>query len=148
METIKHQETSAQVLCLLPLLIQALRSNIEAHKTMRINHFFVLRTLMEQPMSLKTLADQQSLTAATMCSNINTLEKRGWVTRSRNKDDKRTVVITLTDEGLQALMETNADALQAMEKVIAHLSPEEKEHVGVGAEVLSNALMAFNHGVY
>ena len=95
-------------------------------------------------MSLKALANQQSLTAATMSSNINTLEKRGWVTRSRCRDDKRTVAITITDEGLQALMETRADALQVIGKVIAHLSPEEKEYVEAGAEVLTNALMAFN----
>ena len=148
MKISKYQETSTKVLCLLPLLIQALRNSIETHKIMRINHFFVLRTLMEQPMSLKTLANQQSLTAATMSSNINTLEKRGWVIRSRCKDDKRTVAITLTDEGLQALMETRAEALQAMGKVIAHLSPEEKEHVEAGAEVLTNALIAFNQGDY
>jgi DNA-binding MarR family transcriptional regulator len=144
MKLSENQETSAKVLCLLPLLIQTLRNSIEAQKIMRINHFFVLRTLMEQPSSLKALADQQSLTAATMCSNINTLEKRGWVTRSRSKDDKRTVEIILTDEGLQVLMETMEQALQVMEKVIAHLSPEEKEYVEAGAEVLSNALIAFN----
>lgn len=148
MKISKYQETSTKVLCLLPLLIQALRNSIEAQKIMRINHFFVLRILMEQPMSLKALANQQSLTAATMSSNINTLEKRGWVTRSRCKDDKRTVAITLTGEGRQALMETRTDALQVIGKIIARLSPEEKEQVEVGAEVLSNALMAFNQGDY
>jgi DNA-binding MarR family transcriptional regulator len=50
-------------------------------------------------MQTQQLADTVHLSAATVCGILNRLEQRGLVARTRQSDDRRRVVVSLTEAG-------------------------------------------------
>ena len=59
-----------------------------------------LRQLADQgPMQTSHLAAAVNLSSATVCGILNRLEQRGLVVRERQPDDRRRVVVSLSDAG-------------------------------------------------
>ena len=52
-------------------------------------------------LSVKELGRILYLDSGTLTPLLKTLEAKGFVTRSRDKEDERNVIISLTDEGMQ-----------------------------------------------
>jgi DNA-binding MarR family transcriptional regulator len=74
--------------------------------------FDVLYALTEScvPKTQSGLRRAFGLARATICEMLATLEKLGWVVRSRNRDDRRTFNVSLTDRG-RALLERAYEGL-------------------------------------
>ena len=53
--------------------------------------------------NLSAMAEHQVVSKPTMTNTINTLEERGWVRRVRSADDRRVVLVELTDAGREVL---------------------------------------------
>ena len=51
-------------------------------------------------LSVKELGKQLFLDSGTLTPLLKTLEAKGYVTRTRAKDDERNLIVSLTDEGL------------------------------------------------
>ena len=64
------------------------------------------------PMSLRALADLEQVRQQSMSQSVDALQERGWATRSPDPNDRRQVIITLTDAGRVAL-ETGRSVRQA-----------------------------------
>lgn len=54
---------------------------------------------VEGPMQTSHLAEAVNLSAATVCGILNRLEQRGLVVRERQLDDRRRVVVSLSEAG-------------------------------------------------
>jgi DNA-binding MarR family transcriptional regulator len=54
-------------------------------------------------LSQRVLADLTHLNRTTMVKLVDSLERRGWVLRERNPDDRRSYALRLTNEGKKAL---------------------------------------------
>lgn len=66
----------------------------------------VLQSLRDKgEMSVGELANQVSLSQATVTSIIDRLEKKRLVVRERSKEDKRKVLVSLTEEGLDSVID-------------------------------------------
>src|SRR5262245_29290762 len=48
---------------------------------------------------ISDLAHEQGLAVSTMTRNLSLLEKKGWIVRQIGADDRRTVLVALTEEG-------------------------------------------------
>jgi len=62
-----------------------------------------LEALFHQPDRTLTpaqLADEVHLTRSAMTSNIDSLERNGYVTRSMHKEDRRMIAVTLSEKGI------------------------------------------------
>jgi len=57
----------------------------------------------EGPLQPSQLSQRVNLSAATVCGILDRLEGRGLVRRERQTDDKRRVLVRLSDDGLRAL---------------------------------------------
>ena len=55
----------------------------------------------EKEITVKALGDKLFLDSGTLTPVLKKLEQKGYVKRSRSKDDERNLIITLTDEGLE-----------------------------------------------
>lgn len=55
------------------------------------------------PMSPSQLGDRLIVTRATVTGVVDSLERRGFVRRSRNPGDRRGIIVELTAEGLDAV---------------------------------------------
>lgn len=89
--------------------------------------FDVLATLRRNgapyQLSPKALAASMMLTTGAMTGRLDRLEERGLITRSPDPDDRRALVITLTDEGRTLIDEAVGPGLAAQRAVFEQLSP-------------------------
>ncbi|MFC8800719.1 MarR family winged helix-turn-helix transcriptional regulator [Promicromonospora sp. NPDC057138] len=73
-----------------------------------------------------TLVTQTLVTSGTMTNRIDRLESRGFVQRHRSPDDRRGVLVQLTEEGLARVDAAMSDLLDIEAKVLTALSPAER----------------------
>jgi DNA-binding MarR family transcriptional regulator len=102
--------------------------------------FQTLRLLWEldsQP--LKDLADANGCTRPTMTGIVDTLEKKGLVTRQPNPEDRRSLLVALTEKG-KALEGSTPDLEIIYAKCCVGLSAEEFRQLGLLLEKLDQSL--------
>jgi DNA-binding MarR family transcriptional regulator len=99
-------------------------------------HCGLLVALAEGPYNLTELAEKHAVSLPTMSNSINTLVERGWVSRSRDADDRRMVVVELTPDGQAILDKTTYSVAGSVGRLLASLSPEECEQLLSGLEIL------------
>lgn len=91
-------------------------------------------------LGLRALARLAGIAAPTATRMVDGLEARGLVTRRRDPDDGRAVLIALTAEGEDALRERRAQLLARRRAMFALLTPSERR---AAARVLSRLTSAF-----
>ncbi|OOG68470.1 MarR family transcriptional regulator [Sinorhizobium sp. A49] len=69
------------------------------------------------------------VSSGTMTNRIDQLEKAGLVERLDNPDDRRGVIIALTDEGLKRVDEAATAHVANQHRVVSELSPEERANL-------------------
>ena len=79
----------------------------------------------EKEITVKALGDKLFLDSGTLTPVLKKLEQKGYVKRSRSKDDERNLIITLTEDGLK-LKEQACKIPAKMGKCVS-LSPEESQ---------------------
>ena len=57
---------------------------------------------IDEPRSMSVIAKKLSVTVGTLTTNMNGLEKKGYILRERSAEDKRVVLVTLTERGRKA----------------------------------------------
>jgi DNA-binding MarR family transcriptional regulator len=93
--------------------------------------FQTLRLLWEQDSQpFKDLAASNGCTRPTMTGIVDTLEKKGLVTRQPNPNDRRSLLVTLTNEG-QALEGNTPNLDRIYAKCCVGLSAEEFRQLGL-----------------
>ncbi len=55
-----------------------------------------------QPQNMSAIAAKRMVTTGTLTVNMNSLEKKGYIERRRSDEDKRVVLVTLTEKGRAA----------------------------------------------
>ena len=93
--------------------------------------FDVLSTLLRagppHSLSPKQLLKQMLITSGTMTTRIDKLEKEGFVKRKIKKNDKRSVSVAITKNGLNLIEEVIVEHVKAQEKVVSVLSTKEQK---------------------
>lgn len=87
-------------------LARRLRSQ-RAVDTMSDGQFAVLAALkVHGPHTLGELAERERVSAPSMNRTVNCLEELGYLTRTPDENDRRKVIIDLTDSGREVVVET------------------------------------------
>lgn len=86
--------------------------------------FWVLSTLLH-PRRMSELADLSDLSSAHLTGIVDRLEARGFVKRERSDEDRRVVMVSLTDEGLKAVRCVHATFRSRFEEWSGRLEPDE-----------------------
>jgi DNA-binding MarR family transcriptional regulator len=79
-------------------------------------------------------------TSGTMTNRVNRLEARGLVIRQPNHDDRRGVLVKLTDEGRDRVQQALAELLAYERRVLSAIEPEQREEL---ARLLRRLLAPF-----
>jgi DNA-binding MarR family transcriptional regulator len=87
----------------------------------------------------KDLAQASGCTRATITGVVDTLERKGLVTRKPNPDDRRSLLATLTEDGRQLRESTRSLAL-VYDSCCTGLSPHEFQLLGSLLEQLNASL--------
>ena len=78
-------------------------------------------------LSQRKLAEQTKKEQATITRYLDTLERKGLIVRTRDANDRRAHVITITDEARKLLHQVEPIAEEASSKLVEEISPEEIE---------------------
>lgn len=111
-----------------------------------LRHLDVIRvvwTLQEENpegTTLKRLAEELKLTPGTVSGLVDTLVKRGTLSRVQGKDDRRKVNISLTEESLRVIDRIIARMNETAKKLFSCLDEEEKNTLEAGFEKLNRRI--------
>ncbi|HLR54714.1 MAG TPA: MarR family transcriptional regulator [Pseudogracilibacillus sp.] len=84
----------------------------------------VIMYFLEQrgPLKMSTLADTLHLTAGAVTTASNKLIERGFVSRTRDQQDRRVVRLEITDQGRTVMNELQETGRQMMKDTFHHVS--------------------------
>ena len=109
-----------------------------------MGQFAVLEALLHLgPMCQHTLAEKLLRSGGNMTLVVDNLQKRGWVKRERQEEDRRVVEIHLTPKGRRLISRIFPEHAKVIARVMSELTPAEQEDLrriarklGRGAEQL------------
>lgn len=106
--------------------------------------YFLLNLIWEEDgRKLKELAEISCCSAATITGVVDSLEKNGMVIREPNPEDRRSLLVKLTDQG-RALKDSEFAKKDTFGHCCTGLSPEEFRELGKLLEKLNNSLILNN----
>lgn len=106
-----------------------LQSRISAHGV-TIGQWYFLRVLWDEDgLTQRELSQRVGMMEPTTVTALNGMEKRGYVRRARNADDKRKVNVFLTDKGRALRNVLLPHAIDVNVRAAAGVSPDDVETV-------------------
>ena len=82
---------------------------------------------VEEPRNMSAIAHKMAVTGSTLTTNMNGLEKKGYIRRERSQEDKRVVYVILTEKGKKAFYHHRDFHKKMIKAIIKNLSEEEME---------------------
>ena len=73
------------------------------------------------------LGQKLQITSATMTGILDRLEKMDMIERRSHPDDRRAILVCLTEKGVRYAMEINAIMVEANTEFLNKLNPEESQ---------------------
>lgn len=92
---------------------------------------------IEEPRNMSAIAHKMSVTVSTLTTNMNGLEKKGYIRRERGQEDKRVVYATLTEKGRKAFYHHRDFHKKMIRAIVSDLKEDE-------TEILYRCLMNLN----
>lgn len=97
------------------------------YKELTVNDMHVIEAIdIYEPKNMTTVAKALSVTTGTLTISVNGLVKKGYVERSRSEEDRRVVLISLTEKGRKAFAEHQRFHREMIDAVVEGLNREEQ----------------------
>ncbi len=136
-KTRRDAETERLVRDLVPRISQLTRLVVKhTRATISRSEGGILSTLSGGPKRVTELAELEGLAQPTITILIKRLEQNGWVTRARDAEDGRVVLVSLTPAGTVALEQFRAQYREVLREHLEALSDEQVEALADGLEAL------------
>lgn len=108
---------------------RALRT--EEYKDVTVNDIHVIEAIgMEEAKNMTSVARSLEVTTGTLTIAVNSLVKKGYVDRVRSEEDRRVVLISLSDKGKRAYLHHRKFHDRMIDTVVEQLSEEEQQVLG------------------
>lgn len=99
----------------------------EEFKDITNNDMHIIEAVgIKEPKKMSEIAASLRVTVSTLTTNMNGLEKKGYIIRERSEEDKRVVLVTLTERGRKAFYHHRDFHKNMIRAVVAGLDEEEK----------------------
>lgn len=106
-------------------------------KEISINDMHIIDAIgMREPKNMSTVAKAMSVTVGTLTTAINSLVKKGYVSRVRSAEDKRVVLLSLTEKGTAAYKKHAAFHKKMVQSVMDGFDAEELDILARALEKL------------
>lgn len=80
---------------------------------------------VEEPRNMSEIAHRLSVTVSTLTTNMNGLERKGYIRRERSEEDKRVVHVLLTEKGRKAFYHHRDFHKKMIKAIVKDLSEDE-----------------------
>ncbi|MFI3238574.1 MAG: MarR family transcriptional regulator [Lachnospiraceae bacterium] len=81
--------------------------------------------------NMTSVAKSLMVTTGTLTISVNSLVKKGYVVRERSEEDRRVVLVSLSEQGLRAFDKHKAFHDKMVQQAVALLSEEEKRILAI-----------------
>ncbi|WP_407270564.1 MarR family winged helix-turn-helix transcriptional regulator [Radiobacillus sp. PE A8.2] len=103
--------------------------NEEVHQELTTDQFSTLCYLRaNQPCTSTDIAHEFSIGKSAVTAQVNRLFDRGFITRTRDHDDRRIVYLSLTEEGSTIVQEGKERLYEVLGNILSDFSQEDIEH--------------------
>ena len=100
----------------------------EEYKDITNNDMHIIEQIgLGQGQTMSNVAKSLRITAGSLTTSVNSLVKKGYVTRDRSEEDRRVVYIALTPRGVSAYHHHERFHQKMVESVMAYLDGAELE---------------------
>lgn len=100
----------------------------EEYRDITNNDMHIIEAIgVEEPRNMSEIARRLLVTVGTLTTNMNGLEKKGYIRRERSMKDKRVVHVTLTEKGRKAFFHHRDFHKKMIKAIVKDLSGEEME---------------------
>lgn len=82
---------------------------------------------LEEPRNMSQIARRLGVTVGTLTTNMNGLDRKGYIKRERSEKDKRVVYILLTEKGRKAFYHHRDFHKKMIKAIVKDLNEEEME---------------------
>lgn len=145
----KLEAVAHQLMTVLPqinrLMAVELRQEVDESATMP--QFRALAYLMEQPMTLTSLAQKRRVSLQSAGELVQALVARGWVVRTPDPSDRRSSILQLTDEGRANYDRVRARMQEQLVAYLALLTDAERDTVQGALIALQRVIQTQESGV-
>ncbi|GAA0957312.1 MarR family winged helix-turn-helix transcriptional regulator [Actinocorallia libanotica] len=126
------------------LLDEALDRQLQHDAGMPHAYYWILVALSEAPehtMRMSDLARRLRYSQSRLTHAVTSMERRGWVRRRRCPSDARSLLATLTPEGMRTLVDTAPGHVEEVRsRVFDRLSPEQVTQLKEICELILDGL--------
>jgi len=99
----------------------------EEFKDISNNDMHIIEAVgISDPKNMSEIARKLNVTVGTLTTNMNGLEKKGYIIRERSSEDKRVVYTTLTERGKKAFYHHRDFHKNMIKAAVADLDDDEK----------------------
>lgn len=100
----------------------------EEYRDMTANDMHVIEAIgTGEPKNMTTVAKLLSVTTGTLTISMNSLVKKGYVQRVRSEEDRRVVLVSLTEKGKRAFAHHKRFHDEMIRQVLKGLDGQEQE---------------------
>lgn len=97
------------------------------YKDLTVNDMHVIEAIdMHEPKNMTSVAKALSVTTGTLTISVNGLVKKGYVSRIRSEEDRRVVLVSLTEKGCRAFAQHKRFHQRMIRAVTEGLTAEEQ----------------------
>lgn len=97
------------------------------YKDVTANDMHVIEAIdMEEARNMSSVARSLGVTTGTLTIAVNSLVKKGYVERARSEEDRRVVLVSLSEKGKKAYLHHRQFHEQMIEAIVEELSEEEQ----------------------
>ncbi|MBG1271006.1 MarR family winged helix-turn-helix transcriptional regulator [Nostoc sp. WHI] len=135
------EECAARVMDTIPLLMRFIRADMRANSaaSLSIPQLRSLAFLNRSPnASLSDLAEHLGVTCATASATTERLVQRDLVQRIDDPQERRRVLLNLTQEGKDQLKQSQDQTRTHIADLLEGLTPEQVSHIEEGLALLKN----------
>ena len=100
--------------------------------------FKLLMAMHHTPVSPSELAEHMQVSMPTISKTLGVLERRGLVERTVDENDRRRVLLVMTDEGRATMRRVHDAGIKRLSQILSSATPEELDRIERGMESLSD----------
>lgn len=98
----------------------------EEYQDITNNDMHIIEAIgIDEPRNMSVIAHRLAVTVSTLTTNMNGLEKKGYIRRERSQEDKRVVYVILTEKGKKAFYHHRDFHKKMIKAIVKDLSEEE-----------------------
>lgn len=98
----------------------------EEFKDITNNDMHIIEAInIEEPRKMSDIAKRLNVTVGTLTTNMNSLEKKGYIIRERSTEDKRVVLVVLAEKGRKAFFHHRDFHKKMIRTIVKDLNEDE-----------------------